>query len=115
MSNENQFKLWAVIELFGHNKVAGFVTEQQIGGASFIRVDIPATATVAAYTKYYHPNAVYAITPVSEETATRAAHHIDQAPVRTWELRLPEPQVNAVQESYIGDDSELDGFEDETF
>jgi hypothetical protein len=111
MSNENNgFKQHAIVELFGHNKVAGLVTEQQIGGASFIRVDIPATDRFEAFTKFYHPNAIYAITPTDEETARRAAHHIDQAPVRNWELRLPEPSPKVVQESYIGDDSVLDEF-----
>jgi hypothetical protein len=34
MSETNQFDQWAVIELFGHNRIAGRVTEQVIGGCS---------------------------------------------------------------------------------
>ena len=108
--NESAFRIWAICELFGHNKVAGLVTEQQIGGASFIRIDIPATDRFESFTKYYHPNAVYAMTPTTEAIATAAAHHIDQAPVRNWELRLPEPSMQVAQErleldyDVVGDD-----------
>jgi len=35
------FKEWAILELMGHRRLAGLVSEQQIGGASFIRIDIP--------------------------------------------------------------------------
>ncbi len=35
------FDTWAVVEVMGHNTYAGRVTEQAIGGASFIRVDVP--------------------------------------------------------------------------
>jgi hypothetical protein len=33
------FEEWALLELFGHQRLAGRVTEQQLGGASFVRVD----------------------------------------------------------------------------
>ncbi|MDD2657785.1 MAG: hypothetical protein PHD04_03970 [Candidatus Pacebacteria bacterium] len=38
---DNKFDEWAIIDLFGHQKIAGRVSEQQIGGASFVRVDVP--------------------------------------------------------------------------
>jgi hypothetical protein len=35
------FDQWCIVELFGHTKIAGKVSEAQIGGQSFIRVDVP--------------------------------------------------------------------------
>lgn len=32
---EEKFAQWAIVEIFGHSKFAGLVTEQTIGGASF--------------------------------------------------------------------------------
>lgn len=32
---------WAIVELFGHARIAGRVTEQVIAGQGFIRADVP--------------------------------------------------------------------------
>ena len=37
----DKFDHWCIVELFGHNQIAGKVTEQAIGGQSFVRVDVP--------------------------------------------------------------------------
>lgn len=34
---------WAILELMGHRRLAGYVSEQEIAGAAFIRVDVPGT------------------------------------------------------------------------
>lgn len=103
------FEQHCIVELFGHSKVAGKVTEQQIGGASFIRVDVPTTPNREGFTKFYHPNAVYAMTPVDEDVAQKAAANFDQAPVKRWELAsLPAPvEMNAYGE-YDGNDEHDD-------
>jgi len=54
---------WAVVELFGHQQVAGYLSEQTIGGSTFVRVDVPESRRSAGYTKFYGAGAVYAITP----------------------------------------------------
>lgn len=37
---ENKFEEWAVLELFGHQRLAGKVSEAQIGGTSFVRIEL---------------------------------------------------------------------------
>lgn len=32
---------WVILELMGHRRLAGHLTEEQIGGASFLRLDVP--------------------------------------------------------------------------
>jgi hypothetical protein len=60
------------------------VSEQTIAGQSFVRIDVPATRKTPAFTKYHLPTAVYGLTPVDEDYATRMAQRIDAAPVSTY-------------------------------
>lgn len=32
---------WAILELMGHRKLAGYLSEQTIGGSAFVRIDVP--------------------------------------------------------------------------
>ena len=77
------FEGWVILELMGHRRLAGYLREQTIGGAAFLRIDIPADPPV---TQLYAPAAVYAITPTSEETAREVATLARPAPVHRWEL-----------------------------
>lgn len=91
---QNKFEGWAVIEMFGHQKIAGFVTTESYGQAALFRVDVPelperetvtrrgeysSTQYLPAgskvkrpaeppYSKLIGPGAVYAINPCTEET-----------------------------------------------
>lgn len=79
-----KFESWAIVELFGHNQLAGKVTEQVIAGQSFIRIDVPKTSQTPAFTKYHLPTAVYGLTPVDEEYATRMAERIAARPINDY-------------------------------
>ena len=87
MNESETFDQWCVLELMGHRRLAGRVSEQQIGGAGFLRIDVfPGPVPEPSATQYYAPGAVYAITPVSEMTARKFAIHNQPAPVARWEL-----------------------------
>lgn len=58
---ENKLELHAVVELFGHQKMAGKVTEQSIGPSTFVRIDVPETNHQPAFTRLLNPSAIYAI------------------------------------------------------
>ena len=79
-------EMWALVELFGHNRVAGKVTEAEMGGGSLIRVDVPAVKDRDALTKYYNVKAIYALTPVDEATCLEMAKSIDAAPISSYSL-----------------------------
>jgi len=66
--------------------MAGRVTEQQIGGTSFVRVDAPAVADRPAFTKIFGASAIYAINPVTEETARAAAQAFRHVPISEFEI-----------------------------
>lgn len=81
------FESWAIVELMGHTRIAGKVTEAEIGGGKLLRVDVPAVGDKQPLTKYFGTVAIYAITPVDEETALMAAQEITTAPVSEWSAR----------------------------
>lgn len=39
---QNDLRTWAILEIFGHQKYAGFVTVQTFGTAVMFRLDVPA-------------------------------------------------------------------------
>lgn len=98
-----RFETWAIIEIFGHNQIAGKVTEASIGGCSFFRVDVPECDGTLAFTKFYGNGAIYSMTPCSEDVAKIALKSIRPAPVNVW---MPElKQIEAPSEEY--DDEKL--------
>lgn len=84
MTATDTFAEWAIVELMGHRRLAGYLTETEIAGKGFLRLDVPNGDTTA--TQLYNPASVYAITPTSEETARRVAELSQPAPVTPWEL-----------------------------
>jgi hypothetical protein len=91
MSDEKEtFSGFAVLELMGHRRLVGFLSEATIAGAAFIRIDVE-DADGTPTTQFYAPSAVYAITPTTEAIARRAARTNSVAPISAWELREKPP------------------------
>lgn len=80
-SPEVSLDTWAVIELFGHTRVAGKITNVSIAGCGFIRVEVPAYQGLPAYTRDIAPKAVYAINPCDEAAAVSALSYCSASPV----------------------------------
>lgn len=106
------FDLFAIVELFGHNKIAGRVTEQSIGVATFIRVDVPDTTTQPKFSRLLNPSAIYAINPVTEEVATAMAENIAVKPIESWDIREMQKKLLALKapsnEPACGDEQDLE-------
>src|SRR6185369_11008200 len=101
-----------------------YLTEQDIAGAAFIRIDVPGYLHTEptgeqderdTATQFYAPGAVYCITPTSEEMARAVAEGNRPRPVSEWELRraLPAPSdehetIDEEHESELIDDEELE-------
>lgn len=77
------FDTWAILELMGHRRLAGHLTEQEVAGEGFLRLDVPGEPPA---TQFYRPAAVYCITPTSEDTARKVAALARPAPVQIWEI-----------------------------
>lgn len=110
MSTETQasFEGWAIVEVFGHQRYAGFVTTEAFGQAVLFRVDVPPLAerervtkhygydddgkavppgstvkesAVQGYTKFFGPGAIYAMTPCTQDAAEKAVESMQSRKV----------------------------------
>ncbi len=98
VEQQAKFEGWALIELFGHQREAGFVTTQYFGDKAMFQVDVPeipereetltapkwgpesllpagtviGREAIPGRTRLVNPGAVYALNPATEE-AVRAA------------------------------------------
>jgi len=85
------FDEWAKVELFGHQVIVGRVTQAEIAGGAFIRVDVPVTNGNPAFTRFFGPSAIYSITPVTEQIARDLLQVYRREPVTRYEM----PQLSA--------------------
>lgn len=108
---QDKFETWALVELFGHQRIVGLVTEQAVGGASFIRVDVPDAAGQTRFTRLFGAAAIYAINPVEKSVAIQLAERCVATPVQAYEL--PQLPVGTAGDGEDDDEDEddLDGRE----
>lgn len=88
MSTDEQqkFEAWGIVDLFGHQRLAGRISEQTIGGCSFVRVDVPAIEGTEEHTRLFGNGAIYGISFTSEEVARQVAQALKARPVSPWDL-----------------------------
>ena len=109
-TGERRFEEWAVVELMGHQKIAGKTTEQTIAGAALLRVDVPEVEGQPAFTRFFGASAVYSIIPTSEAIARAVAAQLRAVPIHRFELaQLPAPAVGV---DAAGEDDDQDDDED---
>lgn len=131
--NTEKFEGWAIVEMLGHKRIAGYLSEQAIGGGAMLRIDVPETKSgsvpsrwdadtspdTAAYSKFVGIGSIYAITPCTEDVARKAARVIERSnsPI-PLELPVP-PQLSAgnAQDAELvpaghDDDDDEDFFDD---
>ncbi len=75
------FETWAIVELMGHVRLAGRLTEESRFGATLGRVDIPIGDQGDMVTQYFGGGSVYRITPTDEETARQVARYARPQPI----------------------------------
>jgi len=122
---QSKFEGWAVVEIFGHQRYAGYVTTQAFGQAVMFRVDVPPLderervtkhyeyveghnvppgstvkeAAIPGYSKLFGVGSIYAITPCDEAAGMKAL-----AAMQTRRLQL----VTLAQERALEDGRILD-------
>ncbi|AMR77278.1 hypothetical protein [Cupriavidus nantongensis] len=120
MENQPQ-KQYAIIELFGHARIAGQISEQTFGGTTFVRIDVPEItycvsgqkgderAVIPAHTVTFGPGSIYAINWCDEAASVLAAHSIRREPLYLYALqdalrRMPEQSRAPILEGIDSDD-----------
>jgi hypothetical protein len=84
--NDTSKSFYAIVELMGHQKMVGLVTEVELAGRGFLLVDSLDSEGKPSFSRYVNPEAIYAINPVSEEIAKKLAIRYQPVPVNSFEL-----------------------------
>jgi hypothetical protein len=84
-------KSWALVELFGHQRIVGLVTVDPVEFPGMIRVDVPDLlkndkVERRGFTRYIGRAALYGLTPIDEATVRNMLPHVDGRPARPMEI-----------------------------
>lgn len=132
MSEQASFNDWAIVEMFGHQQIAGHVTTEYFGTACMFRVDVPALPereievrrdqvigdafcragskvkrpAEPGYSRLLGPGAIYALNPCTEETVREFIESNRKLPLIP--LDLPGARAKALAAPVEDDDSDED-------
>lgn len=102
---------WAIVELFGHSRIAGKIYEKAIAGTNMLVVDVPETKRQPAFTRMLGGAAIYAINPCTEELARLAAESINSAPITSYDINVAvQKQIAALPAADSANDHPLSGY-----
>lgn len=111
MPDEQPIATWAVVELMGHRRLAGRISEEEKFGGKLGRVDVPKGDTFVSV--YFGSASVYCLTIVDEAAARADFSNRQPEPVRPYALPAVE-RADGEHGTYTGpvpnddDDSDLD-------
>lgn len=82
-----ELKAWSLVELFGHQRIVGWVTVDPIDFPGMVRVDVPdllkdGKVERAGFTRYFGRSALYSVTPISEQSVRELLPHVNGHPSR---------------------------------
>lgn len=98
-TGKESFEGWAIVELMGHRRIAGRVSQAEQYGTAMLRIDVPSEKPEEFQTQFYGGTSIYCLTPTTEDIARRVAARSRPSPVHAWEF--PQLQVGV-------DDGDLD-------
>lgn len=76
---------WGIVELMGHQRTAGRLSERSIAGQNLLQVDVPIGDTEFRST-FYGGSAIYALHPTDERSARLMARSLGQRPVYAYDI-----------------------------
>lgn len=98
-ADSGKFDSWAIVELMGHRKLAGRVSEQIVAGVPLLRIDVPdAGPKIPGFTTFYGASSIYSLTPTTEEICRAYSATHRERPIQAYELpalkAAPERDLN---------------------
>lgn len=132
METQSTFEGWAIVEVFGHQTFAGYVTTQYFGAAAMFRIDVPklearerATTApsyigndympagtivkegaVEGYSKLFGLGAIYGVTPSTKEAVLATVERLQRRPLMEARPPVASPLSIAARGESAGDDDE---------
>lgn len=89
--SEKPYEGFAIVELMGHRRLGGRVSQAEQYGVAMLRVDVPGDDGETIATQFCGGSSIYALTPCSEAAAQAVAKSNRPQPVTHWEM----PQLEA--------------------
>jgi len=86
--DQKPLKCWALVELMGHQRIAGEIEERAFGSTVMLQVNVPETLELPAFTRLLSFSAIYAINPCEEEVARHAAASIREMPILNYDMAV---------------------------
>lgn len=92
MQEQTKFNHWAIVQLFGHDTVAGRCEVVYFGNNSMVQIDIPeipgtdSNPMIPAWTRLVNFKAIFDISPVDEQTAREKAASIKCTPIDQFDM-----------------------------
>jgi hypothetical protein len=65
--SQETIETWAYVEIMGHNKVAGRVSERKVGVAVMLQIDVPNPEDGFSHSVLYSPASIFSIQPTTED------------------------------------------------
>lgn len=65
--NQETIETWAYIEIMGHNRIAGRLSERKVGIQVMLQVDVPKPDEGFSHTELFSPSSIFSIKPTTEE------------------------------------------------
>jgi hypothetical protein len=91
---DSALKSWALVELFGHQRVVGWMTVDPPEFPGMIRMDVPdllkdGKVERRGHTRYLGRTSIYGVTPIDEATVRKMLPSVSGAPceARPYSLR----------------------------
>lgn len=97
-----------MVELFGHQVIAGRIAQDSSLGVPMLRVDVPEIDGRAAFTKFYGSGAVYSVAPCTEEYARHVADYYKPKPITVYVPEMRQLPARGYMEPEDNDDEELE-------
>ena len=83
-TEKEAFEAWGIVDLFGHTRIAGRISEETIGGETFIRVDVPHGDSY--FTRLFGKGAIYRMSLTDEPIAREVAKRLSSRPVGAYDV-----------------------------
>lgn len=79
------FKGWAVLELMGHRRLAGYVEEVEVASSKLLQITVyPKDAK--PWQQFYGAAAIYCLSPVTEAVARKIMEGSEAEPTFAWDV-----------------------------
>ncbi len=83
--DEIEAGFWGILELMGHVRLGGYVTEEEKFGSKVGRIDIPQGDKTV--TQFFGGGSIYRLTVTTEDVARAVAAHHEPRPIEPYEFQ----------------------------